>query len=195
MRKAICAGLLLFGLTACQNYNPMDDYDLKTPTNYHDVTTVESRYPDSVVQHGKYLTELLACGTCHTDGAIVGELNPDRLMAGSRIGIAFSNPFAIRHPGVLYPANITPDAETGIGGWSDEEIFSFLRTGVDAEGRRHLPVMPWPAYARIKDEDARAIVAFLRSLEPVKHKVPDNVSPGEKARAPFVHFGVYQSRR
>lgn len=195
MKKLLWAGTLTVGLAACQGYNPMDDYELKEPTTYHDVPTIESDYPEAEVQRGKYLTELLACGTCHTDGALIGESNPRYQLAGSKVGIAFSNPFTERNPGVLYPANITPDMETGIGAWRDEDIIRVLRTGVDADGRRHIPVMPWPAYARIEDDDARAIVAFLRSLKPVSHKVPEAVRPGEKASSPYVHFGVYQSKR
>lgn len=70
-----------------------------------------------------------------------------------------------------------------------------IRTGIDNHGRRHLSVMPWPGYSRMTNEDATAIVAFLRSLKVVRYKVPDNVIPGEKATAPFVHFGVYRSKR
>ena len=53
--------------------------------------------------------------------------------------------------------------------------------------------MPWPAYAQLSDEDINAIVAYLRSLPPVRHQVPANVPPGNEASAPYVHFGVYQS--
>ena len=54
--------------------------------------------------------------------------------------------------------------------------------------------MPWQGYARISDEDAWAIVAYLRSLEPVEHEVPVDVPVGSPARAPYVHFGVYRSK-
>jgi hypothetical protein len=56
-------------------------------------------------------------------------------------------------------------------------------------------VMPWPAYRKLTTEDALAITAFLRSLPAVRHQVPANVEPGNKARAPYVHFGVYRSKR
>ena len=69
-----------------------------------------------------------------------------------------------------------------------------VRLGVDQHGRQTIPVMPWPAYARITGEDAQAISMYLKSLPPVRHEVPQNVSPGQRATAPFVHFGVYQVR-
>jgi hypothetical protein len=55
--------------------------------------------------------------------------------------------------------------------------------------------MPWLVYSMLSDEDTRDIVAYLRSLPPVEHKVPDNVTPGIKTNERFVHFGVYRSRR
>jgi hypothetical protein len=55
-------------------------------------------------------------------------------------------------------------------------------------------VMPWQAYAKISDDDLAAIVAYLRSIEAINHRVPDEVAPGQRATEPFVYFGVYRSR-
>jgi mono/diheme cytochrome c family protein len=54
--------------------------------------------------------------------------------------------------------------------------------------------MPWRGYTRLTREDMAAIVAYLRSIKPVSHKVPDEVLAGDKAEYPFVYFGVYRSR-
>jgi hypothetical protein len=54
--------------------------------------------------------------------------------------------------------------------------------------------MPWPGYAKNYDEDIAAITAYLRSIEPVVHRVPDEVAPGQPASEPFGYFGVYRSR-
>jgi hypothetical protein len=91
----------------------------------------------------------------------------------------------------VYGANLTPDVETGIGAWTEEELVRMVRTGLDLHGRQQLPVMPWPVYSRLSDEDARAIVTYLKSLDPIVHDVPDPVAPGDEATAPYVHFGVY----
>ena len=187
--------LLVVLLTACEVYDPLVDYDVKQPVTLHDVPVIPSDYPPEQVARGKYLAEILACGVCHTDGALVGEPDMTRHFAGSSTGTAYSNPLVVKKPGVVYPANITPDPETGIGRWNDDALMRLLRTGVDAHGEQQLPVMPWPAYARIVEEDAPAIIAFLRSLEPVRNKVPKNVEPGQRAVSPYVHFGVYESKR
>jgi mono/diheme cytochrome c family protein len=187
--------IVIVSLSACQNYNPMQDYDLKQPVTDHDVPVIPSQYAEADVMRGNYLAELLACGTCHTQGALVGEPDPGYPFAGSSIGIAYTNPFENENPGVLYPANITPDEETGIGSWSDEAVIDAIRMGIDSHGNRMVPVMPWLSYSKIKDEDARALTAFLRSLKPVQHQVPRNVRQGQTATSPYVHFGVYQSKR
>jgi len=83
---------------------------------------------------------------------------------------------------------------TGIGSWSVAEIVAMIRTGVDKHSGQTLPVMPWPSYAQIEEADATAIAAYLLSLPAVPHAVPANVRPGQRARAPYVHFGVYRSR-
>lgn len=186
-------------LAACSTSpHPLDGYEQLEPSTMMDAplpdTNRQASYDSQAVNHGKYLVELLSCGSCHTDGALIGEPVAGRSLAGSRVGIAYSNPMEDRNPGVVYPANLTPDMETGIGSWTDWQIKQVIRTGIDKHGRPHLPVMPYPAYARISEEDADAIVAYLRSLAPVRHLVPDNVNPGQKAPSRFVHFGVYQSR-
>jgi mono/diheme cytochrome c family protein len=94
------------------------------------------------------------CG-CHTpEGGPVG--------AGGR---ALPTPF-----GTFYGTNITPDAETGIGSWSDEEILAAIRDG-EARGKGvEAPVMPYYLYAGMSDEDARDLIAHLRTLAPVRRE-------------------------
>lgn len=176
--------------------DPLDDFEQVEPA-----TILEAPAPADnpeftleETERGRYLVQLLGCGSCHTNGAIVGEPRGDQLLAGSDWGIAYSNPLTEPNPGVVYPANLTPDPETGIGDWSVRQLVTMIQTGVDNHGGRTLPVMPWPAYVDLRDEDARAIAAYLKSLAPVRHRVPDNVAPGEPAQAPYVHFGVYRSR-
>jgi cytochrome c553 len=53
--------------------------------------------------------------------------------------------------------------------------------------------MPWPTLSKLSDEDVRAIVAYLRSLPPVRHRVPDNVEPGAKVAGRYVEFGMRRS--
>lgn len=146
------------------------------------------------VERGEYLVELLGCGACHTEGALEGVPDFDKALAGSSIGIAFSSPLGNARPGIVFAPNLTPDEETGMGLWSDRQIENAIRVGVGRHSGRKIAVMPWQGYTRMTPEDVTAIVAYLRSIKPISHEVPDEVRPGEKTDHPFVYFGVYRSR-
>ncbi len=189
--------LLVFGACAAP-YDPLEDYaavesvsDVDAPAIQAGTFAPENR---GQVERGKYMVELLGCGSCHTDGALTGNPDLEQPLAGSSTGIAYTNPLQHKYPGVVYPSNITPDVETGIGGLSDQQIVNAVRAGADRHAGRRITVMPWQGYARMTIEDVNAIVAYLRSIEPVRNKIPDTVPPGTEARNPYVHFGVYQSR-
>jgi mono/diheme cytochrome c family protein len=143
---------------------------------------------DAQIERGKYLVNLLSCAACHTDGQLINEPVKERYLAGSDVGIAYSND---ENPGVVFPANLTPDPETGLGRWSREEITRNIRYGIDKHGRQQLPIMPWPGYAHMAIEDAEAITSYLMSIAPVKHQVPKNVARNEPSKAPYVKYGVY----
>ena len=179
-------------------YNPLDDYEevdsvtiLDAPRALAGGTAPENR---DAIARGEYLVELLGCGACHTEGALVGEPRMDRSLGGSRIGIAYTNPLEHRNPGVVYPSNITPDKQTGIGLRSDTQIADAIRAGLAEHGRRAIRVMPWQGYAKLSADDSNAIVGYLRNIKEIQHRVPDEVPPGRRAREPFVYFGIYRSR-
>lgn len=185
----------------CAAEAPMDllvDYEEVDATTILDAPTSKpgtySPQNRNVVARGEYLIELLGCGSCHTDGALIGEPDMQRSLAGSTIGIAFTNPLGERHPGVIYPSNITPDKTTGIGTWSDTQIANAIRAGIGRHGSRRLASMPWRGYAKLMDDDVTAIVSYLRTIDAVEHEVPAEVEPGRRATSPFVYFGVYRSR-
>ena len=191
--------LPLIALGACATpYDPLQEYEVVDATTILDAPEAEpgTYAPENrgQVKHGEYLVELLGCGSCHTEGALRGSPDAERSLAGSRTGIAFTNPLEHRHPGVVYPSNITPDVDTGIGELTDLQIAKAVRAGVGKHAGRRITVMPWQGYARMTEEDVNAIVAYLRSIKPIKYEVPDMVPPGTRARYPYVHFGVYQSR-
>ena len=131
------------------------------------------------VARGQYLVSIMDCGGCHTPGSLAGMPDAARKLAGSDIG--FGGPF-----GVVYPKNLTPDRETGLGRWTDAEIIRAVRQGQSRDGRPLSPVMPWPSYSVLTAEDARALVAYLRSVPAVRFAVPADVKPGERAVAPYV---------
>ena len=148
-----------------------------------------------LIDRGAYMIRLLACGSCHTDGAFDGAPDLERALAGSNTGIAFSNPLGDELPGIVFPANITPDEATGIGRWSDQQVGDAIRAGIGRHGGRRISTMPWQGYSDLTDDDVAAIVAYLRSIEPVSHELPREVAPGQRAVEPFVYFGVYRSKQ
>jgi mono/diheme cytochrome c family protein len=86
--------------------------------------------------------------------------------------------------GIYYATNLTPDPETGIGNWTDGELVRALREGVDREGRTLFPIMPAEYYKGLSDQDALAIVAYLRTLPPTRNETPAN-QPSFVAKALF----------
>lgn len=181
---------------ATETYDPLLDYEELSPVTVLDAppgTAVSGAAADAI-NRGEYLVELLGCGACHTDGALIGEPDFSRSLAGSRVGVAYTNPLEYRNPGVVFPSNLTPHPATGIGALSDEAVAAAIRSGAGRHGGRKIVVMPWQGYSRLTDGDVAAIVSYLRSLEPVEHRVPDPVAPGSKTGERFVYFGVYQRR-
>lgn len=134
---------------------------------------------ETLVERGQYLAHIMDCGGCHHTGAFTPQPNLETPLAGSQIG------FEIPGMGVFYPANLTPDDETGLGKWSDAEIITAFTTGMRPDGRQLSPAMPWMSYAHINSDDATALVAYLRSLKPVKHQVPGPFAASDKPTAPY----------
>jgi mono/diheme cytochrome c family protein len=75
-------------------------------------------------------------------------------------------------PGKVYSMNITPDAETGAGSWSDDQLARAIREGVGHDGRALFPFMPYQGFRALSDEDLASIVVYLRSLPPVRKQRP-----------------------
>jgi len=115
---------------------------------------------------GKYLVTIAGCNDCHTPGYFFGKPDMARFLGGSDVG------FEIPGLGVFHGPNLTPDKETGLGGWTDAQVATALTTGKRPDGRELAPIMPWHAFASLTKDDVAAIVAFLRTLPPVKNKVP-----------------------
>jgi mono/diheme cytochrome c family protein len=115
------------------------------------------------LQRGRYLTVLSDCASCHT---VPGSNKP---FAGGR---SIETPF-----GNIVTPNITPDAETGIGSWSDEQFDAAVRKGIARNGSRLYPAMPYNAYTKMSRDDVLAIRAYLNTLQPVRNAVEANTLP------------------
>ena len=126
------------------------------------------------LKRGKYLVTLGGCNDCHTPGYFFGKPDMTRFLGGSEVG------FEIPGRGVFHGPNLTPDRDTGLGNWSTEQIVTAITKGQRPDGRELAPIMPWHAFASLTPDDSRAIAAFLKSLTPVKNKVPGPFGPSEK---------------
>ncbi|HEY0156050.1 MAG TPA: c-type cytochrome [Thermoanaerobaculia bacterium] len=123
------------------------------------------------VARGKYLVNHVAiCFDCHSERTLAYGMPFKPGQEGVR-GFVWNNTTAF--PGVLAAANITPDRETGIGAWTDGEIVRAMREGVNREGEALFPIMPYPHLRHLSDEDAYAIVAYLRTLKPQRYEEPE----------------------
>lgn len=118
---------------------------------------------------GEYLVRgVLGCLDCHTEhdwSAPGGPIIAGREGAGGVFPVEGL-------PGRIIASNITSDRETGIGAWSDDEIGRAIREGVSKDGRALFPLMPYPNFRRLSDEDLAATVAFIRSLPPLRNPLP-----------------------
>jgi len=121
--------------------------------------------PKELTARGQYIFALAGGCACHTEP----KANPN---AGAR---AFPIPF-----GTVYSTNITPDKETGLGSWTDQQIHDAMVKGIARDGSRILPVMPYEKYSGMAQEDMKALIAYLRTLKPVK-----KATPQLKTWAPF----------
>jgi mono/diheme cytochrome c family protein len=109
------------------------------------------------IERGKYLARAAGCVTCHTAN---GD-NAVPLAGGHRLETPF---------GTFYGPNITPDKQTGIGDWSDEDFLNAIWNGVSPDGENYYPAFPYTSYTGMSREDALAIKAYLFSLDPVSQE-------------------------
>ena len=98
---------------------------------------------DPDVERGKYLVNIAGCNDCHTPGYFLGKPDMARFLGGSEVG------FEIPGLGVFHGPNLTPDKETGLGGWTDAQILAALQKGTTPTGRMLAPIMPWHAFASL----------------------------------------------
>lgn len=125
------------------------------------------------IARGEYLANnLLGCAHCHTardhDDYSLPAVGP--VFAG---GDCLDETWGF--PGKMCMPNITSDAETGIGAWTDDEVLRAIREGISREGVALFPMMPFDAYRNLPDEDAYAVIAYLRTIPAVSRSTPETV--------------------
>ena len=152
------------------------------------------------IKRGEYLVNAIGCNDCHTPSKM-GPNGPEKdmthLLSGhpqemvmppapsippgpwmatmSATMTAWAGPW-----GVSFTRNLTPDKETGIGDWTEQNFIETLRTGRQlGKGRPMLPPMPFEAFRNMNDDDLKSIFAYLRSIPAMKNKVPDPIAPSQ----------------
>jgi mono/diheme cytochrome c family protein len=132
------------------------------------VTGRKFEVTEARLTRGKYLMEGPApCFHCHTEHDVS---KPEMPRIEAKRGAGWAMP--IPELGSVVAPNITPDPETGIGTWTDDEIARAMQEGVDKNGRALFPVMPYQQFRNLDDEDLASIIVFLRSIPPVKNALP-----------------------
>lgn len=144
------------------------------------ILTSPAAHADAVIARGDYLARIMDCNGCHTYGALVGQPEMVRFLAGSDVG------FEMPGFGIFYPPNLTSDAEAGLGAWSVAEIVAAVTTGVRPDGRELAPIMPWHAYSALTPEDATALATYIKSVPAYAFKAPGPFGPTETPTAPFL---------
>jgi mono/diheme cytochrome c family protein len=147
------------------------------------VVSITGASGETPLERGSYLVNsILACGNCHTPKNTIGEPIADKELAG---GSSFTVP-----PFNATASNITPDNETGIGEWSNDEIKHAITEGVRPNHGR-FPGVPLAAvmavnfYKALVPRDLDAVVVYLRALKPVRNAVPDPVYKAPVQREPY----------
>jgi mono/diheme cytochrome c family protein len=138
---------------------PLAQYSSGKPTG------VPADFQGDELARGKYLTEAADCEACHT--------------AEGGLPYAGGRPFETDF-GTIYTPNITADADTGIGSWSDADFLKALHKGIDKKGQHLYPAFPYASYTYLTDEDVLAIKKYIFSLPPQK-----NVAPKSALHFPF----------
>ena len=120
------------------------------------------------IARGKYVYMLADCDGCHSPANPKLYDNPpvDGMRAAGQL---FPDPTA---PGRIIVSNITPDNETGIGNWTDGEKIRAIREGISRDGHMLFPIMPYPHFRHMSDDDVQSLVAFLNTLPPVRNSLP-----------------------
>jgi len=151
------------------------------------------------VERGRYLVNSFGCVDCHSPwqmGPNGPEPDPTRFLAGHPADLqlppapAGEGPWITRASasmtawsgpwGTSFTANLTPDDETGLGTWSEEDFIATLRNGRHlGRGRELLPPMPFPAIRNMTDEDLASIHAYLQSIPAIANKVPNPLPPAD----------------
>ena len=128
--------------------------------------------PDDPVKHGEYMASVMLCNHCHW--------TPDKNFTPAGMDKMFSGGLPMELPmlgtGTIFTRNITSDPETGIGKWTEDQIFAVIKMMTKPDGKMIQGPMLFlqGGWSQLGDKDLKAVAAFIKQLPPVKNKVPDS---------------------
>lgn len=166
MKKIILAVLGLVVATAGGGYAYLE---LRSPKSAP-AADIKVEMTQERIARGEYIFERLAnCNMCHSERDSSKFAAP---VLPGRSGAGFVFPKDADFPGKIVASNLTPDKETGLGGWTDGEKIRAIREGIGRDGRALFPLMPYDEYRNMSDEDIYSLIAYLNSLLPIHNTLP-----------------------
>jgi mono/diheme cytochrome c family protein len=157
MKRIIAAGIMLCGAAAAAGW-------IAAAPQPRSTASLAAHQPD--VENGKRLYTASGCLSCHLPARDNKDADKSLPSGGHKL---------VTPAGTFYPPNITPDRETGIGGWSDTDFINAMKLGISPDGQHYLPAFPYTSYAHMSDADVLDIKAYMDTLTPVtaQNKPPD----------------------
>lgn len=171
LRKALGYGflvvmiLLVLAITFTIGWRPIIGPRARALTDRRFESTPER------LARGDYLVNAVAgCFGCHSEVDWKNEVIPAAARGAGEVAVDKTAPW-------LHCANITQDQETGLGAWSDDAIARAVREGVSRDGRTLFPMMPYQNFKRMSDEDLASVIAYLRTVTPIRRQIPVTEAP------------------
>jgi mono/diheme cytochrome c family protein len=143
----------------------------------HPLTAADIPQHTANLENGKLLYNVGGCISCHAPGPELQDAAADAPAGGKPLKTPI---------GILYPPNLTPDPETGLGKWTDVDFVNAMQKGLSPDGKHLIPAFPYTSYAHMNVGDVLDIKAYLATLAPVKNLA----KPHEVALQPIIRRGL-----
>lgn len=175
MKKTIAFYAIIFMALTATFFTACNNSGSESQTNISELQATNTQ--DSlkkVIARGEYLAiHVAACIHCHSQRDFTKYAGPTIPGTEGGGGQKFDNVEFAAIPGTIYAKNITPDSATGIGSWTDEEVLRAITQGIRKNGDTLFPLMPYASFNHMAKSDLLSIVAYIRTLKPIKNEVPE----------------------
>ena len=172
MKKLITLPVLIFMLLAATYFTACNNNASSTHAKVNEDSIKTEDSAKKVLARGEYLAlHVAACIHCHSKRDFTKFAGP--VIAGTEGmgGGKFDHSILDAIPGTIYSKNITSDKETGIGSWTDDEILRAITQGINNKGDTLFPLMPYANFNHMAKEDLLSIIAYIKTLKPIKNKI------------------------